>query len=354
MLKQIPILDDMYFGNTLLQWVIAVAIVIAAFLIGKILMWISTKFVKRYTERSKTRIDDLFVDMVEEPLVFAITVFGVWLGLTTLNFTAQAQSIVDSILYFLITMAVAWVLVRFVDALVSEYLAPKVEASETDLDDQLLPILRKSIKISIWFLALMMAASNAGYDIMTILAGLGIGGLALALAAQDSVKNLFGGITIFTDKPFKLNDRVKISGFDGMIREIGLRSTRLETLEGRMATIPNSKFTDNPVENITSEPNRKVVLQLGMTYDTDDAKMQKAMDLLLDISNKNPDTEEKVLAGFTGFGDFALQITYIYYIKKGSDILATQTAMNMEILKQFAVNDLEFAFPTQTIYTQQA
>ncbi len=354
MLKQIPILDDIYFGNTLLQWMIAVAIVIAAFLIGKILMWISGKFAKRYAERSKTRIDDIFIDMVEEPLVFALTVFGIWIGLTTLNFSAEVQVIVNNILYFLITMAVAWVLVRFVDALVSEYLAPKIEASETDLDDQLLPILRKSIKISIWFLALMMAASNAGYDIMTILAGLGIGGLALALAAQDSVKNLFGGITIFTDKPFKLNDRVKISGFDGMIREIGLRSTRLETLEGRMTSIPNSKFTDNPVENISSEPNRKVVLQLGMTYDTDDAKMQKAMDLLIEISNSNPDTEEKVLAGFSGFGDFALQITCIYYIKKGSDIMATQTAMNMEILKQFAANDLEFAFPTQTIYTQQA
>lgn len=353
MLKQIPLLDDMYFGNTLGEWLIAIAIVIGAFLVGKILMWTCGKFLKRMAKRTTTRIDDLFVDMVEEPLVFAITVFGIWLGLTTLNFSAEIQSVVDNVLYLLITMAAAWVLVRFVDALVHEYLTPKAEASDTDLDDQLLPILRKGIKVSIWFLALMMAASNAGYDIMTILAGLGIGGLALALAAQDTVKNLFGGVTIFTDKPFKLNDRVKISGFDGSIREIGLRSTRLETLEGRMVTIPNSKFTDNPTENISSEPNRKVVVQLGLTYDTDAAKMQKAMDVLLEISNNNPDTEEKVLTGFTGFGDFALQITYIYYIKKDSDILATQTAMNMEILKKFAENGLEFAFPTQTIYTAQ-
>jgi len=158
-----------------------------------------------------------------------------------------------------------------------------------------------------------------------LLAGLGIGGLALAMAAKDTVANVFGGITIFTDKPFKINDRVKLNGFDGNITEIGIRSTRLKTLEGRIVTIPNSKFTDGMVENVTLEPSRKVVLNLGLVYDTSSAQMEKAMELLKEIGEKNPSTEENVLVGFNDFGASALGLIFIYYIRKDGDILATQS-----------------------------
>jgi len=158
---------------------------------------------------------------------------------------------------------------------------------------------------------------------------------------------------IFTDKPFRLKDRIVVSGYDGTVEEIGVRSTRLKTLAGRIVTIPNAKFADAPVENISVEPSRKVVLVLGMTYDTTPDQMQDAMDTLKAINEANDNTEEKTVVAFCGFGDFSLNIKLIYYIKKGSDIAGTESDQNMTILRQFNDKGLEFAFPTQTLYNIQ-
>jgi len=186
-----------------------------------------------------------------------------------------------------------------------------------------------------------------------VLAGLGIGGLALAMAAKDTVSNIFGGFTIFTDRPFSLNDRVKVAGFDGTITEIGIRSTRLRTLAGTEVTIPNSTFSGSAVENVSAEPSRKVVVNLGLTYDTTPEGMEQAMAILRSVAEADEDLEENVLISFNAFGDFALNILFIYYITKGADILSVQTRLNLEILRRFNAAELEFAFPTQTLYTIQ-
>lgn len=343
------ILTKSFYGNTVQDWFVAGLIVICALVAGKAFYWSIGRVIKRVAAKTKTKLDDIVVDMAEEPFVFAVVVAGIWFGLLTLTLPAMLRNLINNACYILLTLNVAWLLVRLLDALTDEYVVPFVRKSDSDLDDQLLPILRKGLRFLIWTLGVIVGANNAGYDIGAILAGLGIGGLAFALAAQDTVSNLFGGITIFLDKPFRVQDRVKISGFDGTIREIGMRSTRLQTLEGRVVTIPNAAFTDSPVENVSSEPSRKVVLNLGLTYDTDHQGMELGMKLLKEILAENKDTEDKVLVSFNAFGDFALGILLIYYIKKGSDILDTQTAVNMEILKRFNENKLDFAFPTQTI-----
>ncbi len=120
------------------------------------------------------------------------------------------------------------------DAVVEEYVVPIAEKSESDFDDQVLPIMRKGIRAVIWIMGIIIGMDNLGIDITAMIAGLGIGGLALALAAQDMVKNIFGGIMIFLDKPFKIGERIQIDGFDGTVEEVGLRSTRVRTLEGRL------------------------------------------------------------------------------------------------------------------------
>jgi MscS family membrane protein len=339
----------MYFGNTMGQWLTAAGIIIGAVLVGRIIYWVFGRFIKRAVAKAGTRLVDVLVDLGEEPLVYAVTVTGIWVAYGTLDTTPGLDAFAAKVLFILFTLGVAWFLTRISDALFEEYLKPLVAGTESDLDDQLLPVARKSIKIAIWVLAAVIALSNAGYDVAAIIAGLGLGGLAFALAAQDTVSNLFGGFTILTDSPFKMGDRVKISGFDGTIQEIGLRSTRLTTLEGRTVTIPNSTFTKNPVENVSSEPNRKVALNLGLTYDMNEAQVQRAMALLKNIAADQEDLEEKVVIGFNAFGDFALNVLFIYYIKSGADILAAQTDVNLAILQRFNAEGLEFAFPTQTI-----
>lgn len=165
-------------------------------------------------------------------------------------------------------------------------------------------------------MVVVIGLNNAGYDVAALLAGLGIGGLAMAMAAKDTVANIFGGFTIFTDQPFRVGDRIKAAGYDGEVQEIGVRSTRLKTLEGRIVTIPNSQIADSPVENVSCEPSRKVTLNLGLTYDTTPEGMAKAMVILDEINAEHPNTEDNAKVFFNAFGDFAMNIQYIYYITK--------------------------------------
>ena len=285
-----------FYGNTVTQWAIAFAIVIGAVIVGKIVYWITNRIVKRVTAKTKMKLDEILIDMAEEPLVFGITVAGLWFGFNTLTMSAGIQTFAGRVVSVLITIVIAWALTRLADALITEYVEPLIKKTDGDLDDQLLPVAKKGIKLTIWAIAIIIAMDNAGYNVGAIRAGVGIGGLAFALAAQDTVSNLFGGFTILMDKPFGLQERIKIDSYDGTITEIGLRSTRLKTLEGRIVTIPNSTFTQNPIENVTSEPARKVVLNLGLTYDTDDDGIEKAMELLTDStlhSRHKPSTRNK-------------------------------------------------------------
>jgi len=345
------ILTKSYYGNTVGEWAIALAIIVGAILVGKALYWLCSTTLRRLTAKTETKVDDIIIDMVEEPIVFAITVAGIWWGLGTLALPEAAERWLSAGVEALIILAVTWLVARLLESLFTHYLAPLAERSENTLDDQLLPIARNSTKVAVWALGIIVALNNAGYEVGAVLAGLGIGGLALAMAARDTVSNIFGGFTIFTDRPFAIHDRITVNGYDGVVTEIGIRSTRLKTLAGRIVTIPNATFTDTAVENISAEPSRKVSMTLGLTYDTTPEGMERGMEILRGIAAADEDLEEDVVIAFSGFGDWSMNILFIYYIKKGADILGTQTRINLAILREFGAAGLEFAFPTQTLYT---
>jgi MscS family membrane protein len=342
-----------FYGNTVGDWFIAVGIILISIILAKAVYWVFGNILKRLSSRSETRLDDIIIDKVEEPVAFGVIIAGIWFGLSFLYLGEGMDAFVHKVYYVLIIFNIAWMVIRLFDAILEEYLAPVIAESDSTLDDQLLPVFRKGVKFALWLIAFILALNNAGYDVGALLAGLGIGGLAFALAAQDLVKNLFGGLTIFLDKPFMVGDRIDVAGFDGIVEEIGIRSLRIRTLDGRVVVIPNSDVANDAIQNITSEPNRKVVLNLGLTYDTDDAGMTRAVEILKDIVANNDQVEDKEITGFNGFGDFSLNILFIYYIKKEADIIATQNEINLTILRRFSEAGLDFAFPTQTIITQK-
>jgi MscS family membrane protein len=346
------VLSQEFYGNTILQYLSAAGIIIASLIAGKLMYWMTSGFIKRLASKTESELDDLIVDLVEEPVVFALVVAGVRYALTTLHFADWMVIWIDRLFHMTIVLAVAWMLSRLFEALFQQYIVPLAEATETDLDDQLLPIVRKGVNVSIWVVAGIVALNNAGYDVGALIACMGIGGLALAMSSKDTVANMFGGVTSFTDKPFKLNDRVKVAGYDGFIREIGIRSTRLQTLEGRIVTIPNAKFAESPVENVSLEPSRKVTVDLGLVYETTAAQMRKAMDILQEIADGEIDVAPNPVITFNSFGDFAMNIRFIYFIEPEGDIFGTQTNVNLAILEEFGANGLDMAFPTQTVYHQ--
>ena len=343
------IIHQEFYGNSILNWAIAVGILILSFVVVKMLYWIFSNVIRRLTSKTKTNLDDVLIDKLEKPLTYLVLILGYWISIHYLVFKEEVEIVLENAAYFLLVIDVTAILSRIVDALISEVIMPITEKSDSSFDNQLIPVIQKGVRSIIWILGIIIGLDNIGFDITAMIAGLGIGGLALALAAQDSVKNIFAGIMIFLDKPFRIKDRIQVDGFDGIVEEVGLRSTRLRTLEGRIVTIPNSRFTDNSVTNVTSQPTLKVKLNLGLTYDTDENQMQKAIDILEDIVKDQEAITDDYAAGFNGFGDFSLNILFIYYVKPDSHWLDTQTLVNKEILRRFNKEGLEFAFPTQTI-----
>ena len=343
------IIHQEFYGNSILNWGIAVGILILSFVVVKMLYWIFSNVIRRLTSKTKTNLDDVLIDKLEKPLTYLVLILGYWISIHYLVFKEEVEIVLENAAYFLLVIDVTAILSRIVDALISEVIMPITEKSDSSFDNQLIPVIQKGVRSIIWILGIIIGLDNIGFDITAMIAGLGIGGLALALAAQDSVKNIFAGIMIFLDKPFRIKDRIQVDGFDGIVEEVGLRSTRLRTLEGRIVTIPNSRFTDNSVTNVTSQPTLKVKLNLGLTYDTDENQMQKAIDILEEIVKDQEAITDDYAAGFNGFGDFSLNILFIYYVKPDSHWLDTQTLVNKEILRRFNKEGLEFAFPTQTI-----
>ena len=346
-------LDQEFYGNSLYNWLISLGILIGSFILVKILYWIFSNVFKRITSKTKTNIDDVLLDKLEKPLTYLVLIGGYWIAIHFLKFNDTISSVLENVAYLALVLDLTTIFSRIFDALVSEIIMPLSEKSESSFDNQLIPVIQKGVRSIIWVLGIIIGLDNIGFDITAMIAGLGIGGLALALAAQDSVKNIFAGIMIFLDKPFRLNDRIQINGHDGSVEEVGLRSTRIRTLEGRIVTIPNCTFTDNSVINVTSQPALKVKLNLGLTYDTNEEQMQNAINILEEIVKDQPQIKDDFAAGFNGFGDFSLNILFIYYVKPEGHWLDTQTLVNKEILRRFNKEGLEFAFPTQTIYKKE-
>ncbi len=349
-------LEATYYGNTILEWLTALSMMVGALIIGKTVYWIFQNVARRLTAKTETKLDDIVLDMIEEPIVVIVTVMGFWAGFNTLTVDSERVfGFVANAMQAAITLSVAWLLARLIDSLIQEYLVPLTEKSETDLDDQLLPILRKGAKMAIWVLAIIVSLKNAGYDVGAVLAGLGVGGLALAIAAQDTVANIFGSATIFADRPFTINDRIRIQGYDGVIRDIGLRSTRLETRDGPMVTIPNSIFTGSPVENVTTgEKGRRVVLNLGLTYDTTVEQMQRGIDILREITSGTAGVGDDINISFSSYGDSAMVIRCAYFVNPDASFRGVQSNVNMDVLTRFGAEGLNFAYPTRTIYNIDA
>lgn len=259
---------------------------------------------------------------------------------------------VDNIYRILIILDITWVFTRLFSGLLENYWGRKANGEVI----KMMPVIRRTMLVIVWIIGIVMALSNVGVNISALLGTLGIGGIAFALAAQDTVKNIFGAFTIFTDKPFGIGDIINVNGSEGTVIDVGVRSTKILGYDRRITTLPNYKITDASIINITSEPMRRVTVKLGLTYDTTPEKMKEALDILRAIPQRveyvsvNP---SDIIANFTDYGDSALVITYYYFIEKQGNILSVTSNMNMEILTSFNEAGLDFAFPTQTIYLQK-
>lgn len=340
-----------FYGNTVFDWMQTALIIIFALVLGKVLYWLIGKTIKRMASKTKTRFDDILVDMSEEPFVFGVIILGIWYGLNNLKLSKAADIAVNKGIQALFILDAAWLITRMFDALVEEYLVPFAKKTESDLDDHIVSIVRKGVKISVWIIAIIMALDNVGFNVFSILAGLSIGGVAFALAAKDTVGNFFGSVAIFIDKPFRVGDRIQACGFDGVVTGLGIRSTRIRTrYQGRIVSIPNQMIANTDIVNVETENGRQIFAVYRLTPDMDEEQVTLAMDTLKQIAKSDEDTQEKVVTGFFAITEYSRDIMLLYWVRPDASNLKTRTRINLEIIKQFKKNkiDLVKAKPVHT------
>lgn len=345
-------LENELWGNTIENWGISILIILGAIIIVKLLSLLGKKVIKPFVTGTDNHLDDVIFYFLKAPVKFAIILLGIWIAIHRLVYPDSFVKVVDNAYSILIVLDITWFFGRLFSSLLQVYWGKQSNGQA----NKMMPIIKRTILVIVWLIGIVMALSNVGVNISALLGTLGIGGIAFALAAQDTVKNVFGAFTILTDKPFSIGDTIRVDSYEGTVVDVGVRSTKIMNYDKRIITFPNYKITDTSIVNISSEPMRRVVLNLGLTYDTTSEKMKEALELLKSIPKRVENVSSNpsdIVAVFTEYSDSALVIMYIYFIEKQGDILGVTSNMNMEILAAFNKAGLNLAFPTRTVYIQK-
>jgi MscS family membrane protein len=324
--------------------------IVIAFLARTLVRWLESK-----AGETETKWDDIIIAAIGTPVQITIVVVSVYFAITWFNILPEnAQWLLNPsyVTAFYIVIS-AWILSSFLHDIIHTYGRALAGSSETDLDDRLIDLLELVIKYVIWFAAVMAILKVFNIDITPFLAGAGIAGIAVALAAQDFISNFFGGAIITVDKPFKVGDRIKMDNFYGDVMSVGTRSTRIKTLDYQIVTIPNNKLTSNVVINY-SEPDERLRLTIpvSVAYGTDPERVKK---ILLEIARYAIKNSEYVLDDpapsvfFTEFADSSLDFILRVWMKKYNVPDEVKDLINCQISKRFAEEGIEIPFPQMEV-----
>lgn len=346
-----PILGSVYFGNPLLAWIYFFGTIIVFVVLAKVLIFVTKTFGRIFTAKTKSDFDDILIDLIEEPLVLALLIIGLYIAYNFLIFDVGINAFFYQVIKGLLIIDGAWFIVRIVEAFLERAVSPLANKTNSKLDDQLVPIIRKAVKGGVLGIALIIILDNFGFDVFGLVAGLGIGGIAIAFAAKETIADMFGGLSVLLSKPFVVGDFVTIGSVSGTVAEIGLRYTRIRNWDGRLVTMPNSQVATAIVENISSEPTRKIKLNIGLTYDTPHKDVVKAMKILKDVIESFEECKKEPNISFSEFQASSLNILVMYYVKK--DWIRVRGEVNLAIKKEFDKAKLNFALPSQSIYIEK-
>ena len=351
-----------FFGITWLKLILCFFLLFVVLLVERVVRFIvDRKIEKRDDVTENIKLKDLILESAVRPLSMMIWTYGIYMAISPLfvHFKKQdganlvhtvAQKAVD----VGVTVALFWFvykLVTVVDFQVKKW----ASTTESTIDDVLAPLLGKTLRVFVIIIGGIFIMQNlTGIKIGPLLASLGIGGIAVALAAKDSIANFFGTLTILFDKPFQVGERVLIDNYDGLIEEVGFRSTRIRTLNGHLVTIPNEKVVNSGLENIGRRPHIRWLTNITITYDTPSEKVEQAVSIIKEILDNHegmhPDFPPRVY--FNGFNDWSLNILVIawYHPPDYWDMQSWLQRTCLEILQRFNRAGIDFAFPSRTVY----
>lgn len=351
---------DPYLGNTLGQYVMVLTIIFIAVVVRFVICSIVYKRLMNWVGSKSEDLDAKVLSKIKSPLGYIILFIGLKMAVGVLTISRQTdpnqvdkvQLFIDAFFATVIAFSIAWMLIRFVDILMI-YMKKHASNTESKLDDQLVPLISKSLKIFIFLIAFALIVQNLGYSISGLLAGLGIGGLALAMAAKDTLSNLFGSVTIFSDQPFQVGDWIKVNDYEGVVEAVGFRSTRIRTFYKTEISIPNSVVANATIDNFSRMQRRRVSTTLGFTYETTPDQMEKVLAGIRNVLKKTKGVNQDFyMVSFTGFGASALEVLLYYFTDTTvwAEYVEIRERVNLAIMRATEKAGVEFAFNSMSVY----
>lgn len=335
------------------QYAMGLSLLLVALAAGFLIRLIVSSQLQRVTKRLGVNVSAKVFRRLGTPVFwFVFTAIIIW-RLPDLQLGVASARLGYIILSIAVGIAGVVVASRLVDVAAGIW-AGHTEQTDSKLDDQLVPLVRQIGKLAVWAIGLIFVLQNNGVQVWSFVAGLGIGSLAFALAAQDTVANLFGALNIFLDKPFQVGDAIKVGGVEGTVEEVGFRSFRIRTFYNSLVTIPNSTITNTNVDNIGIRTRRRVTFSLGLSYDTPPDTLQAYVEAVRAILAANPSVQNTYEVHFNGFGGSSLDILVYYHVLSESwtEELETRAECNLECLRAAEALGVSFAFPSQSVYLE--
>lgn len=347
----LALFDVRHSDNTVTRYTISLLILLVAYVLRRVVTTWIFGFFRLLASRTKTTLDDKLFAALETPVAGLIVVVGAVSAAKALKLSETADRTLGYCYTMAFSLVLFWLILRIFNT-VLDHLQEVAKNKELGITP-FMPWIKKSLVTIVFIFGVLMIAQSLGADVKAFLAGLGIGGLAFALAAQDTIANMFGSVVVAIDQPFKIGETVRIGSFLGTVEDIGLRSTRIRALDKSLVTIPNKTVAAEAITNLSRFTGRRVEQVFGLTYNTRadqmEAMVEEARSIVKNESEVDPTS---VICYFRDYGASSLDIWLVYVAKDGDfhKHMALRQRINLAIMRAVEARGLSFAFPTQTVH----
>lgn len=346
------ILKRTYFGNTVEEYAIATAIVVSGILVLRLFRKFLLHRLKIWAAKTETTVDDYLILSLEKYGLPILNFASFYIGLQYLHLSERAEIMVNRATVVVIVYFVVRILSSIIRKSLESFVS-KQENGEAKLK-QIAGIM-VVINICVWSMGIVFVFDNFGYDVTAIITGLGIGGIAIALAAQNILGDLFNYFVIFFDRPFEVGDFIVVDDKRGTVEFIGIKTTRIKSISGEQIVIANSNLTGSRVHNFRRLEKRRAIFTIGVVYGTPLEKLKKIPGIITAIIEKEPlSTPDRV--HFATYGDFSLNFEIVFFVESSEYVQYMNIVQNInfDIYEAFTREGIEFAFPTQTIFLEKS
>ncbi|MHC4064878.1 MAG: mechanosensitive ion channel family protein [Planctomycetota bacterium] len=334
------------------QWLGLVIVVLLAWMAGWVAAHILRRLISPVVARTSTRLDDELLQASSQPLTMLLAVLAFHAMSGPLGMSVPVRAFLAGLVTVLAILAVIWTLTRLTDLLTERTRSRWTGEGRTAVV-AVLPLARKALKVGLWILGALAILQNLGFQVTGLLAGLGIGGLAVALAAQKSLENLFGGLTLILDQPVRVGDFCRFGDKIGTVEDVGLRSTRVRTLDRTLVSIPNAEFANTQLENFAARDRIRLFLILNLRYETTGEQMRHVLAGLRQLLLAHPRiTPDPARVRLIGFGAHSLDLEVFAYADTAdwNEFLAIREDLFLRMMDVVEQSGTGFAFPSQTLY----